>query len=74
MNADLGEDVLHTNLCGGPSDRRFSRWYCSELDDWLKGRFKTLRPAARGHRTTADAAVAATPAVAQGGFSRISRS
>jgi penicillin amidase len=47
MNADLGEDVLHTNLCGGPSDRRFSRWYCSGLDGWLKGRFKALRPAAQ---------------------------
>lgn len=42
INADMGEDVLYTNLIGGPSDRRFSRWYCSGLADWLKGTFKTL--------------------------------
>lgn len=54
MNADLGEDVLHTNLCGGPSDRRFSRWYCSDLDGWLKGRFKALRASARRHGPPAD--------------------
>jgi len=41
--ADLGEDVLHTNLLGGPSDRRFSRWYCSGLAGWLDGTFKPLQ-------------------------------
>lgn len=46
INADLGEDALHTNLIGGPSDRRFSPWYCSGLDDWLAGRFKRLEPEA----------------------------
>jgi penicillin amidase len=46
LNADLGEDALHTNLIGGPSDRRFSRWYCSGLDDWLAGKFKRLEPEA----------------------------
>lgn len=76
MNADLGDDSLHTNLCGGPSDRRFSRWYCSGLDDWLKGRFKALRPAARcrAPTPTADAVPTAGQPLAQGGFSRISRS
>jgi penicillin G amidase len=41
--ADMGEDVLHTNLLGGPSDRRLSRWYCSGLDGWLDGSFKQLK-------------------------------
>jgi penicillin amidase len=44
INADLGEDALHTNLLGGPSDRRFSRWYCSGVDGWLAGKFKRLEP------------------------------
>jgi penicillin amidase len=35
---------LFTNLIGGPSDRRFSRWYCSGLQGWLDGTFKALRP------------------------------
>ncbi|MEY2933217.1 MAG: hypothetical protein RL033_3966 [Pseudomonadota bacterium] len=41
---DLAEDTLHTNLCGGPSDRRFSPWYCSDLDAWVEGRYKVLQP------------------------------
>jgi len=44
INTDLGEDALHTNLIGGPSDRRFSRWYCSGLADWVAGKFKRLVP------------------------------
>jgi penicillin amidase len=44
INADMGEDALHTNLIGGPSDRRFSRWYCSGVEDWLAGKFKRLAP------------------------------
>jgi penicillin G amidase len=44
LNTDLGEDSLHTNLIGGPSDRRFSRWYCSGLQGWLDGTFKVLKP------------------------------
>jgi penicillin amidase len=47
---DLGEDAAHTALAGGPSDRRFSRWYVSGLRDWQAGRLKTLRPAARAPR------------------------
>jgi penicillin amidase len=41
---DLGEKSAHTSLAGGPSDRRFSPWDASEVDAWLAGRFKTLRP------------------------------
>ncbi len=40
---DLADDQAHTALAGGPSDRRFSKWYCSELTAWLEGRHKTLR-------------------------------
>jgi penicillin amidase len=41
---DFAENKSRTCLAGGPSDRRFSPWYTSEIDDWLAGRFKTLRP------------------------------
>lgn len=41
--ADLGSDELHTNIPGGPSDRRFSKWYASGLNDWLAGRYKVLK-------------------------------
>ncbi len=44
MVTDFGEPAAHTTLAGGPSDRRFSRWYTSEIGDWLDGRFKTLTP------------------------------
>ncbi len=40
---DLAGDEAHTSLPGGPSDRRFSKWYCSELEAWLELRYKTLR-------------------------------
>lgn len=42
--ADLGDADVRTCLAGGASDRRFSRWYASGLDDWRVGRFKTLGP------------------------------
>jgi len=41
---DLAQDEVHTNLAGGPSDRRFSKWYCSDLENWLKGKYKKLKP------------------------------
>ena len=37
---DMGSDEFVSNIAGGPSDRRFSRWYCSDLDNWLKGKYK----------------------------------
>ena len=39
---DLATDACRTNLAGGPSDRRFSRWYVSDLANWLSGKYKTL--------------------------------
>jgi penicillin amidase len=40
---DLSTDQCHTNLAGGPSDRRLSKWYCSDLKNWLSGNYKTIR-------------------------------
>ncbi len=37
---DMGSDEFVSNIAGGPSDRRFSKWYCSDLDNWLKGKYK----------------------------------
>ncbi len=42
--SDLGEDVCYTNLAGGPSDRRFSKWYRSDLRNWLTGTYKEISP------------------------------
>jgi acyl-homoserine lactone acylase PvdQ len=30
-------------MAGGPSERRFSKWYASGLNDWIKGKYKTLK-------------------------------
>jgi penicillin amidase len=40
----LNESVSHTALAGGPSDRRFSRWYVSDLENWKAGWLKELKP------------------------------
>ncbi len=42
MIADLGERTLHTNIAGGSSDRRFSRWYMNDMENWMKGVYKVL--------------------------------
>ncbi|MGI8729528.1 MAG: penicillin acylase family protein [Solirubrobacteraceae bacterium] len=42
MVTDLAASSLRTALAGGPSDRRFSRWYVSGVADWWSGRSKTL--------------------------------
>ena len=39
---DFDQETLRTNLAGGPSDRRFSKWYCSDLDNWKNGKYKTV--------------------------------
>lgn len=41
---DLATDVSETALAGGPSDRRFSRWYASDVARWLAFERKALRP------------------------------
>lgn len=39
---DMSEAAVHTNLAGGASDRRFSRWYCNDLDNWLHGKYHLM--------------------------------
>lgn len=39
---DLADDHARTALAGGPSARRFSRWYTTDVTRWLEGRYKTL--------------------------------
>ncbi len=40
---DLATGEIHTNLAGGPSDRRFSKWYVSDLANWYEGNYKVLK-------------------------------
>ncbi len=40
---ELADDAIHTSLPGGPSDRRFSRWYRNDLDRFLRYEYKILR-------------------------------
>ena len=47
MVIELEKDEVRTCLAGGPSDRRFSRWYCSDLANWTAGRYKTIRTEAK---------------------------
>ena len=42
--ADMSAPELHTAICGGPSDRRFSKHYKSGLEGWLAGKLKLRRP------------------------------
>jgi penicillin amidase len=42
--ADLARDEALTILAGGPSESRFSRLYVADVEDWLAGRYKRLRP------------------------------
>lgn len=42
MVADLGQAHVHTSLAGGPSDRRFSRWYTRDLARWQAGTYKKV--------------------------------
>ena len=44
MVTDFAEAAVHTSMAGGPSDRRFSKWYVSELERWLKGDLKKVEP------------------------------
>jgi penicillin amidase len=41
---DLSQNDARTNLAGGPSDRRFSKWYDSDVKNWLEGKYKRLSP------------------------------
>jgi penicillin amidase len=45
--ADLATDELQTTQAGGPSDRRFSKWYTTSLAEWEEGRYKALQGRAK---------------------------
>ena len=42
---DMTNDDFFSVIAGGPSDRRFSKWYCSDLQNWITGKYKKLTPA-----------------------------
>jgi penicillin amidase len=39
---DMAQRVIWTALPGGPSDRRWSRWYAGGVADWAAGRLKSV--------------------------------
>ncbi len=39
---DLASDDYFSVIIGGPSDRRFSKWYTSDVENWLNGNYKLL--------------------------------
>ena len=41
---DMGTDHAWTNLPGGPSESRFSKFYRSDIPLWLDGEYKRLSP------------------------------
>lgn len=43
MVASFAEVGIHTNLAGGPSDRRFSAFYDSDWRNWISGHYKRLQ-------------------------------
>ena len=44
MIADMGERELHNNNAGGPSDRRFSKYYTMGISDWISAGYNIYRP------------------------------
>jgi penicillin amidase len=44
MIADMDTDELHTNNAGGPSDRRFSKYYTMGISDWINARYHLYKP------------------------------
>ncbi len=43
MIVEIEKEGLLTNLPGGPSGSRFSRWYKSDLDNYFNGRYKEVK-------------------------------
>lgn len=39
---DMGTRQTHSTMAGGPSDRRFGRWYKNGIQDWFDGNYKLL--------------------------------
>jgi penicillin amidase len=42
MIVEIEKDEMQTNIAGGPSGKRFSKWYKSDFENWEAGRYKTL--------------------------------
>jgi penicillin G amidase len=40
----MAEEKTYSNMAGGPLDRRFSKWYCSDLENWLNYKYKEISP------------------------------
>lgn len=40
---DFAKEGILSNLAGGPSDRRFSKWYASDLKNWMEGKYKSIK-------------------------------
>jgi penicillin amidase len=40
----MGVDEAWTNLPGGPSESRFSKWYKSDIGRWFSGEYKRIAP------------------------------
>jgi penicillin amidase len=41
---DFTTDIVYTALAGGASDRRFSKFYSNDLNNWREGKYKALNP------------------------------
>jgi penicillin amidase len=53
---DMGSDEAWTNLPGGPSESRFSKYYKTDIERWRKGEYKRLSGRAEeGEEDAADA-------------------
>ena len=44
MITDMANDELLSNLPGGPSDRRFSKYYKMGLAEWVSARYHVYKP------------------------------
>jgi len=42
--ADMGTNEAWSNLPGGPSESRFSKWYKNDIPRWVSGAYKRLTP------------------------------
>lgn len=42
MIVEIEKEGIWTNIAGGPSGARFSKWYKSDLKNWEKGHYKKL--------------------------------
>ena len=40
--SDMSENVVHTNVVGGISDRRFSKLYNNDFINWMNGIYKKI--------------------------------